>query len=110
MKLPRRILIQRRVAGTDALNQPTGAWEDVRSLWADPRGLAGMSVIKAGLPVDVVDLSWRVRYRPTGVDVGMRVAHTRGGATVYYDIKSLRHDEANREWTDLVCQRGGNDG
>jgi SPP1 family predicted phage head-tail adaptor len=58
-----------------------------------------------GVEASVTRYSMRIRYRP-GIDAGMRVLL----AGVPYDITSVQMDEDRREWTDLVCNRGANDG
>lgn len=108
--LSRRITIQSRVAGVDEAGQPTLTWADHVSVWADIRGATGMGAIRAseprdGVAVELNNYSIRIRYR-TGLDAGMRVLV---GSDVF-DVKQVRMDMAGREWTDLVCEVGGNDG
>ena len=108
--LNRRITIQSRAQTVDAAGQPTFTWTDVVTVWADIRGATGMGAIRAseprdGVAVELNSYSFRIRYR-TGLDAGMRVSF--GGE--YYDVKQVRMDFAGREWTDLVCELGGNDG
>lgn len=105
-KLRHLILIQSRDTGTDDAGQPVETWTDVASVWADILGATGMATIKA--PLDGVEInaySFRIRYR-TDINAGMRVVSD----GLNYDIKQVRHDLARREWTDLVCEVGGNDG
>lgn len=100
------ILLQTRDSGTDAAGQPVQTWTDLASVWADVRGANGMQTIKA--PLDGVEINWysfRIRYR-TDVDAAKRVVFNGQN----YDVKQVRHDFARKEWTDLVCEVGGNDG
>jgi len=104
--LNRLITIQSRDSGTDDAGQPVQTWTALATVWANVRGANGMATIKAGLPgVEVNWYSFRIRYR-TDVDAADRVVF--GGQN--YDVKQVRHDFANKEWTDLVCELGGNDG
>lgn len=105
-RLRNLIAIQSRDSGVDAAGQPAQTWTALTSVWADILGANGMQTIK--VPLDGVEInaySFRIRYR-TDINAGMRVVF--GGQN--YDIKQARHDLARREWTDLVCELGGNDG
>jgi len=106
-KLNRRITIQRRQTGTDAAGQPLQGWEDVVVVWSQLAGDNGLATIRASgdLPAPIKRYSFRIRYRD-GLDEGMRVIY----AGAPFDIKAVRMDFAGREWTDLVCELGGNDG
>lgn len=109
-ELNRRITIQSRQSGEDAAGQPIDTWVDVASVWANVKGATGMASIRqSGLQDNVSaslnSYSFRIRYR-TGLNAGMRVVMT----GVPYDVKQVRMDHAGREWTDLVCEQGGNDG
>lgn len=103
--LNRQVLIEARAAGKDALNQPNGAWGTFATLWCAVRGSTGMGVIKGGLDVPVSAYSLRIRYN-TSITDAMRV--NLGGKIM--DIIEVRHDLANKDWTDLVCRAGGNNG
>lgn len=111
-ELNRLITIQRRLVGEDAAGQPLQGWDPVpvAQVWANVRGATGMASIRQSSPVDGVAVSmnsysFRIRYR-LGLDAGMRVVF--GGQP--FDVKQVRMDHAGREWTDLVCEQGGNDG
>jgi SPP1 family predicted phage head-tail adaptor len=100
------ILLQTRDSGTDDAGQPVQTWTDLASVWADIRGANGLNTIKASLDgVEINAYSFRIRYR-TDVDAAKRVVY--GGQN--YDVKQVRHDHARKEWTDLICAVGGNDG
>jgi SPP1 family predicted phage head-tail adaptor len=100
------ILLQTRDSGTDDAGQPVQTWTDLAQVWADIRGANGLNTIKASLDgVEINAYSFRIRYR-TDVDAAKRVVY--GGQN--YDVKQVRHDFARKEWTDLICEVGGNDG
>lgn len=112
-ELSRKIRIQKRAAGKDSLNRPNGAWETVLTLWSQPRGSTGMGTIRAaeqGAPVNVNQYSFRIRYRPDGLDIGMRVMYLEDGVPSYHEVIAIKHDLDRRAWTDIVCQTGGSDG
>jgi SPP1 family predicted phage head-tail adaptor len=96
-RLNSRCTLQQPNTAQDALGQPVPGWVDVAQVWADIRYQSGVSAIKAGADVSVVNVSVRIRYRG-GVNSGMRVAH---GATVMDVQAVLPH---GREWLDLVCE------
>lgn len=106
-KLTARITVQARESGQDEAGQPVLTWTDVMSVWAQPAGDTGLGTIKSSgdLAVPIKRYSFRIRFRE-GIDEGMRVVY--GGEN--YDIKAVRMDFARREWTDLVCELGANDG
>ena len=99
------IVIQRLVTGQDELGQPNAAWVDVASEWANIAHKSGLETIRAGELVSVVQTSIRIRYR-TDLDAGMRVVY---GALVY-DIRAVMPDLSGRQFTDLVCTVGANNG
>lgn len=106
-----RIEIHSREQVRDELNQPTDVWMLQQRRWAFVKGNTGMATIRQsasqdGVTRDMNFYSFRVRYSPQGIDSGMRVFY----AGRYFDIKQIRHDFVRREWTDLVCETGGNDG
>lgn len=112
--LNRQIVIEGRVATKDELNQPIESWQAIDTVWANIKGDTGMSAIRQsaasqGLTRDINSYSFRIRYYPTGLNSGMRCWIV-GEPDAYYDIKQIRHDRSRREWTDLVCEEGGNDG
>lgn len=104
------ITIQQRQAGEDEAGQPVLTWVDFVQVWANVRGATGMASIRqSGMQDNVAasinSYSFRIRYLE-GIDAGMRVLLN--GQP--FDIKQVRMDFAKREWTDLVCEQGGNDG
>lgn len=106
--LNRRIAIQKPGTVKDPAGQPIKGWVDHVITWANVKSQTGMGTIvgeQSGVATSVTRYSFRIRYRQ-GIDASMRVLM--GG--VPYDITSVQMDEDRREWTDLVCNRGANDG
>jgi SPP1 family predicted phage head-tail adaptor len=108
--LNRQIVIQSRDTGEDAAGQPVDTWTTLATVWANIAGATGMgsirqSAVREGVAVELNSYSFRIRYR-TDVDAAKRVVFDGQN----YDVKQVRHDKANREWTDLVAELGGNDG
>lgn len=104
-KLNRQVTIQSRDSGTDDAGQPVQTWTDHATVWADIRTQGGIATLRGGVATDVSGYSIRIRYR-TDVTAGMRVVCD----SVAYDVKHVLLDVAGRDWTDIVCERGGNDG
>lgn len=104
-KLNRRVTIQQKTVVYDELHQPvSGSWTDLATVWASVLHISGIETIKAGADVSVTQASIRIRYR-SGLDSSMRVLFD--GKT--YDIRGVL-DDANREYTDLVCDLGASQG
>lgn len=104
-ELNRKIVISKPNDAVDALNQPLPGRVPVFNLWARPLTATGMAAVRAaeqGVPMAPGKYSWRIRYRPTGITTNMTVEY-RG---VFFDIRDIRHDYANHEYTDLVCETG----
>lgn len=107
--LNRRFAIEVPGATKDAANQPIKTWTPFISVWGKILGANGMSAVRAaqeGVGIAPGRYSIRIRYRPTGLDVGMRAVYQ----GVFFDIKDIRHDFAGHDYTDLVCETGANDG
>ena len=106
----RKVEILRRTEVLDGTNQPVaGDLEPYLVLRARPVGDSGMAAIRAaesGIALSAGRYSWRVRYRPTGIDTGMVLRH----AGILFDIKAVRHDFEHHDWTDIVCETGANIG
>lgn len=105
--LNRRITIQQRQTGADDAGQPFMNWQDVVTVWANIAGQTGMGTIKnsGDVTASIKGYSFRIRYLE-GLNEGMRVLLD--GQP--FDVQAIRMDYAGREWTDIVCQAGGNDG
>ena len=108
--LNERITIESRAAGVDAAGQPNGAWSSFAIVWANVKGQTGMAVIRQSEPLDGVaraldSYSFRVRYR-TDITTAMRINYR----SRYFDIKHVKLDYDRKDYTDLVCEVGGNEG
>lgn len=109
-KLNRLITVQQRTQGQDEAGQVIDVWTEFAKVWAWIKSQTGMAVAgltanQDGVAMSVNAYSFRIRYRPAVTD-DMRVHY--GG--MLFDIKQVRHDLAGHEWTDIVCEQGGNDG
>lgn len=97
---------------TDAANEPVAdPWELVKEKWAEIRGETGMGTVRAaamsgGVNTPLDRYSFRVNY-DTSLDITMQMRERDG---TRYNIVSVRHDKADREWTDVVGETGGADG
>lgn len=109
----RAFRIEERSGEKDSSGQLLDAWVTVHPrLWGKFRGESGMATIRRvgeneGDMTVATRCSLRLRYR-TDINVGMRAVHIRSGRL--YDIQMILPDEAGREYVDLVCEVGGNDG
>lgn len=102
-KRRRLIYVQRRVDGVDSLNQPLSGFETILTLWAHIRGQNGMAAVRGmeeGIDVATTRYSFRIKYRPTGLDDDMIVLY----AGREYAITDIRHDHDGHVWTDVVCE------
>lgn len=105
----RRIEIWKPSGAVDAANQPLPtAWVLHKEKWARIKGETGMATIRAaasagGINTPLDRYSYRINYdRSIGTDMQIR---DRDGDRL--NIVSVRHDKANREWTDIVAEVGG---
>jgi SPP1 family predicted phage head-tail adaptor len=96
-QLRHRVTLQSQVTTQDALGQPSTAWLDTATVWADVRHESGLSAIKAGADISVVRASIRMRYR--AANAGMRVVF--GAQT--YAVNAVIPD-ARKVSIDLVCE------
>lgn len=114
----RLLRLYKRAPGVDALNRPNGPWEPYRQLWVQPKGSTGMGTVRAaegGLVGDVARHSFRAAYTPQGLDIGLQARYRErlpdgSFQETFMDVQAIRHDLERREWTDIVCASGGNDG
>ncbi len=105
----RLLVIEKLTDAVDEANQPIGGWAFVMRRWGKPLTATGMASVRgsvAGIAAAPVRYSWRINYTPTGIDTGMRAVY-RGAI---FNIQEVRHDHGGREYTDLVCEEGGNNG
>lgn len=109
-KKNRYVAIEHKVGTRNEYNQVVDTWFPLIWRWAEILGDTGRSSIRAaedGLPVNVNRVSIRINYdKQKLVKEDMRVTYM---GTVY-DIRGIRHDEAKRKFTDLICEEGGNNG
>lgn len=96
-QLRHRVVLQSQVQTQDDIGQPSTAWLDDATIWADLRHQSGLEAIKNGMDVSVVKASARIRYR--AVNAGQRLTH---GSTTY-SITAVLPD-AKRAYVDLVCE------
>lgn len=104
----RLISIEKLVPGKDAVNQPIEVWTLHKQRWARPLGNTGMATIRSaeqGVQVAPGKYSWRCNFHLDSTEA-MRVVYK----GMIFDIKEIRHDLHRRQWTDLVCETGGNRG
>jgi SPP1 family predicted phage head-tail adaptor len=98
-KLNRRVVIKQPPVAQDSLGQPTGAWTDLATVWANVRYLNGVETLKADSPTSQSKASIRIRHR-TDVTAAMRLVL---GATVF-QINAVLPDEQGKQYVDLVCE------
>ncbi len=105
-KLKWQVELQRRAPAADEAGQPVYTWQSLATGWADVRFPGGLETIRGDAPVAVTRASVRIRYR-TDVDAAACRLLFRGAV---YDIQAVLPDEAHRQYLDLVCESGQNDG
>jgi len=104
--LNRRVTIQRNETVLDDYGEPLpSVWADAAKVWADVKILSGLQTIKEGVDVSVLKASMRIRYR-ADIDASMRVVYQ--GRV--FDIRAVLPDVSGREYLDLVCESGMNQG
>jgi SPP1 family predicted phage head-tail adaptor len=104
-KLRHRVELQALVPSKDAAGGVVKSWATVRTVWADVRYLNGLETVRADAPAAMVRASIRIRSIP-GVVASMRAVH--GARTL--DIKAVLPDETDRNYLDLACEQGLNNG
>lgn len=97
-KIKDRVTLLQRQSGQDELGQPSAAWVDVASLWAEVRFVSGIETIKAGRETSTSRASVRIRRR-SGVVAAMRL---RIGAVAYEIVDVI--PSADRAWLMLICE------
>lgn len=96
----------------DDANEPIGdGWVFVKSKWANMRGESGLATIRAaasagGVNTPLDRYSFRFNYDLT-LNVTMQLRDPEG---TRYNVIAVRHDKADRDWTDVVGETGGSDG
>ncbi|WP_284459691.1 phage head closure protein [Cupriavidus campinensis] len=100
--------IQRPAEGQDEFGQPVAGWVTVTEAWANIVHRSGIEAIRADAPASIVQASVRVPWLAAdGVTTAMRVLCADGTA---YGIKSILPDRVKRQFVDLVCETGANEG
>lgn len=108
----RRIEIWKPSGAVDAANQPLpDAWVLHKRRWAHVRGETGMGAIRAaaaagGINTPLDRYSFRINYDRT-ISTDMQIRDPDGDR---FNILAVRHDKADREWTDIVAELGGANG
>ena len=102
-----RVSLQRKT-GRDALGQPLNTWTEYAQCWAAILQLSGKENAKQGETTATQgNASIRVRYR-VDVSNGDRVVDLSDGIT--FNIAAILPNVASRQYTDLVCTSGANEG
>lgn len=109
----RRIAIWRDSGAVDGANEPVAdPWVLHKEKWVHIKGETGMGAIRGaagqtgGINTPLNRYSFRGSY-DTSITVGMQVRERDG---TRYDIIAVRHDKADRDWTDIVAETGGANG
>lgn len=104
--LNRQVKLQRLVEAQDPdTGAVTKTWQDVATVWANVRYLNGVETLKAAAPTSIAKASIRIRFRED-VEPTWRVTY---GATIF-SILAVLPDAQGREYVDLACDTGANDG
>lgn len=100
--LDKRVTLQARSGGRDALNAPVKAWANVLpgdgKLWASVKDITGRQYVAAGGTQNSVQSEITIRRR-AGVLPSMRLLH--GGFV--YDIQAVLDRDAT--WTVMMCKK-----
>ena len=99
------ITIQERQDTQDDAGEPIAAWVDVATVKADLRFLSGLEAIKSDAPASIVKASVRIRAG-TPVTASMRVMY---GAQIL-NVQAVLPGGGRKEYLDLSCEAGGNEG
>jgi SPP1 family predicted phage head-tail adaptor len=90
--------------------QPADTWTVFEEVWGNVGGQTGLRAItdqQGDVPASVAQYSIRIRQL-LGVTADMRVREKSTGTI--YEIILVQHDKVKRQWTDLVCRLGANNG
>ena len=107
----RKIEFWRNSGAKDAANEPVAdPWVFHKSRWAQIRGENGMGAIRssaaAGVDTPLNRYSFRINY-DLSITEGMQIREMDG---TRYNIIAVRHDKAERDWTDVIGETGGANG
>lgn len=103
----RRISIQLRAAGSNALGEATGAWQEIAKVWAKVTPLRGNEWAGAGAMQDAVTHEIRWRY---GVTVSRENRLVELGTGQAYEISSIMDSDSARADIVALCLVGVRDG
>lgn len=105
--LDQRITIQRRATGEDANGQPSAAWTDVCTVWAQAMTKRGREYISAGQEQSAAMVVFRIRYRTDVVqDAALRVLW-RG--VPYGLVEPAQDVGGQRSFIEMACATGRKD-
>ncbi|SDV49817.1 phage head closure protein [Chitinasiproducens palmae] len=113
--LNRRVRIEQRTDAADPeTGQPRDEWVPVAEVWANVLLLTGKESVQADAEVASATASIRIRYR-TDITNGMRAVllkYVDGQPVddVVFDILTALPAVATRDYTDLACATGANNG
>lgn len=110
----RHVTINKRSTAVDTANESFD-WVFFKKKWAEPKAQTGMARIRSeasagGINTDLVRISFRVNYDLSIDNTMQLVMKAAEGVFIAFDIESVNHDHAGRQYTDLVCQTGGSNG
>ena len=103
--LNRKVSLQRRSSGKDALGQPVDAWTEYANVWGAVLQLRGIEKVTGGTQVDTGNASIRIRFRADVTNGDRAVCQG-----IIFNIASVLPNVASREYTDLVCTENANNG
>jgi len=103
--LNRKVSLQRKTSGKDALGQPVDVWTEYANVWGAVLQIHGIEKVAGGTQVDVGSASIRVRFRQDINNGDRAVCQGR-----VFNIASVLPNVASREYTDLVCTENANSG
>ena len=103
--LTSRVSIERRTVIEDPMGGGVVTWVPLATLWANFRNVSGSEAIRNDTPIGAATASVRIYYRED-IDQTCRLIH-RGAI---YNIEQVLPDQVGREYCDLVCATGANDG
>lgn len=112
--LNRRVRIERNGGGQDEAGQPINGWIEVATVWCNVVMQSGKETMQANAEVGSATASIRIRYR-TDIDNGMRAVllkYVDGQPVedVVFNILKALPNVGSREYTDLACSTGENNG
>lgn len=108
--LRHRITIQQRSTTTDELGQPTTAWTDVATVWADVSPLSGRELLAAQAARAQINGTITIRYQRQFSDpVAMAARRVLYGNRIL-NITSARDIDEMHQYIELSYAEGANDG